>query len=273
MPKTFNWLITLLLATGIILTACGSDDKKSSKSQLDSPNEPNALPLPGTTQAPLVAPTYPPTWTASPAVRTRVPEATRPAARTAYPTPNPDDRTPEPLETYVVPSEWFDLPFTDEDGNTRTISEFLGRGMVIQTMSAGCDFCMEQQQYLVDAIQNRIEMGVLPDTVFLILSVNQNETPSVVKSVLQNQLGEEKWAVVETLYEEDTAADWIVGVASRELVEALETAFARPISDMENQAVIVVEPDGLAHQTAEGIVDTNNLLLAISFYGNQLFSE
>lgn len=263
MRRLFFMPVLILVLS--LLAGCG--DTEDPPSPLDAAREESSLPLPGTTQAPLPSDTpWPTAWpTMTPAIVR--PTFTPTRTPTPFPTRDRTTGTEEPIDNYTIPGDWLHQPFTDEDGNERTLDEFQGRAVVVHMLSASCDLCIEQQQILLQAIQDRYDIDQLSNTVFLALGVNERETPSMIRAVLERQLLEQ-WSTVELLENEDIPADWLAGIASPELLDALETDFGPEVRESDGMVVIVIEPDGLAHLTPNGLVDFTTLRDAITFYGN-----
>lgn len=188
-----------------------------------------------------------------------------PPTITPYPTRDRTSGTEEPIDNDVQPGDWMDQPFVDDEGITRTLEEFQGRIVIIQTISASCTLCMEQQQYLADTIQYWADQDQLSDTVFLMLNVEQRQSTSLLTTVLQDQLGD-KWPTIESLMTGENAAEYIVGQATPRLITALEEAFDPAVSDPENVTLILIERDGLAHLINQGMNDDRTLIRTISFY-------
>jgi hypothetical protein len=251
----------LMLLALAVLGGCGSE--KSQPSELDAPFDQSSLPLPGTTQAPFVSPTPLPGPTA-----TLIPNPAPRATFTPYPTRDrSNDATPELLDNDIPPGDWQYQTFTDEAGITHTLDQLVGRAVMVQTLAMNCVVCLEQQQNLLAAIQDRYDLGLLSDTVFLALDVETREPPSLLRTVLQREAGDRK-ATIDLLLREDVPADWMVGAASSGLLAALQRAFGPDVSSPEALAVIVIEPDGLAHLTSGGIVSTSMFINLITFYSN-----
>ena len=248
-------LIALLL--GVVISACGSQTGSNAVPSITAESTQHALPTPskiGETQ--LVAPTITPSPT----------RAARPT-RTPYPTPDPSDGTEEVPEDYVLPGEWLYTPFTDTNGMERTLEDFIGRGVIVQIVSTTCDLCLEQHRYLLAAIQDRYDLGLLPDTAFIALSVEQQETPRLIQAVFQNELAD-AWSTVETLEDPGVSADWLAAVASPELVDALVQTFGPHIKTASELTTIIIQPDGLAHQLTGTLASPSIFRDAISAYGN-----
>jgi len=244
------WIALLLAA--LVLAAC-DDDVESQRTQLDVPN-PTATPIPPTNTP------WPTSWPTA----TRVSRTPRPTA-TPFPTPDPEEGTDEPLDNYIVPGDWQRAAFVDADGEQRTLQEFADRPIVIHTLSATCDLCLEQHQALLAAIRDRHESNDLTDNVFLALGVVEGESAALLRDVLQESLADQ-WATVDLLAQDDLAADYMVGSASPELLDALEREFGPEAIQPIALTVIVVEPNGLAHLMPEGMVTMEALRDAISFY-------
>jgi hypothetical protein len=258
-------LLLLTILVIFALAACGGDNE-SPPSQLDAPFEDSSLPLPGTTVAPVATVTpWPTPWTttAAPSGPTITP---RPSV-TAVPTRDRTTGTEEPIDNSMVPGDWLSQPFTDAAGNERTLAEFAGRAVVIHLLSASCDLCIEQERILMQAVQDRYDIDQLSDTVFLALGVLERETPSMIQAVLQQQLAD-SWSTVELLQRDDVPADWLAGIASPELLDALERDFGPEVRDPDGLVIIVIEPDGYAHLTPPGLVNFTTLRDAITFYSN-----
>ncbi|MBN1203192.1 MAG: hypothetical protein JXJ20_15185 [Anaerolineae bacterium] len=251
--------LSLILVAALGLAACGGEDDTGPVSPLDRPTQTSTLPPMPTEAATL--PLLPSPTATHWAIATEQP------TRTPYPTPDRSDATDEPLDNYYVPGDWLFKPFEDETGTYRTLDEFLGRAVIVHTLSASCDICVEQQRRIMAAIEDRYLIGDLTDTVFLALSVDENDTPALLHSVLQKQLGAD-WLSAETLMREDVPADYMVGTASQDLVTELERTFGPTASQADGVAVIVIEPDGLAHLMQDGLVSEEALIEAISFYSN-----
>lgn len=254
--------IGILLILALSLAACAekSPDKPS---QLDLQAE-AAQRQTQTAQAP--RPTNTPWPTPWPTI-TRAPRNTPRPSPTPFPTREPP-LTPLPvIGTQIPRGEWLDQPFTDENGQTRTLAEFLGRAVVLHTLSASCALCIEQQQRILQAAQDRYDLGLLTDTVFLALDVVPTESASFLLNSLRNALGEQ-WSTAELLRREDIPADYLVGVASNSLLATLKRSFGDAAVVPEAATVIVFESDGTAHLLYEGLVDWHDLRDAITQYGN-----
>lgn len=248
-PALRSVLALSLIAVLALIASC---------SGADSPPEP--------AQAPALSPVSP-----AGAQLTRTPWPTvwptdTPRPATPYPTPDLTSRTEEPLDNFIMPGAWLNAPFTDIDGAQRTLADYAGRLVIVHTLAAGCDLCIDQQRMLAQAIQDRYDINVLPDAVYLALGVEPGETPALIESVVRERLGEQ-WATIELVYQDDVAGDYITGLASDALRRELERAFGSGAVDPLAQTVIVVEPDGLAHLTTEGLVDWRELRDVITAYG------
>lgn len=246
-------LIVIIAAAG--LAACKGDNK-SSPTSLDAPFQNATTAAPRSTSTP-----WPTPWSTN----TPEPVAAR-ATASPYPTPGPD-ATEEPLPNVIVPGDWLRAPFLDENGEEHTLQEFQGRAVVVQTLSALCELCMEQQRNILLAVQDRYDYGGLPDTVFLALGVVEGESASLIRSSLQNTLGEQ-WATVELLEQADVPADYMVGTASKTLRDALARDFGPDILAPVAVPVFVIQPDGLAHLAPEGLMNEYELRDIITFYSN-----
>ncbi len=262
MRPAISLLAVLWLICASLLAAC-NERPPDKPSQLDL----QAQAAQRQTQTALAPrPTNTPWPTPWPTV-TRVPRNTPRPSPTPCPTREPP-LTPLPvIGTQVARGEWLSQPFTDERGQTRTLEEFLGRAVVLHTLSASCALCIEQQQRILQAAQDRYDLGLLTDTVFLALDVVPGESASFLLNALRSALGEQ-WATAELLLREDVPADYVVGTASNSLLAALKRSFGDAAIVPEAATVIVFEPDGTAHLLYEGLVDWHDLRDAITQYGN-----
>jgi hypothetical protein len=163
--------------------------------------------------------------------------------------------------------DWLTLPFTDDAGQARTLAEFVGRAVVLHTLAASCQICLEQQQHILQAAQDRHEIGLLTDTVFVALTVLPDESAARLRRALQAALGEQ-WAIVELILSDDVPADYVFGTASGALRAALVRDFGPEAALPEAATVIVIEPDGTAHLLYEGLVDWYDVRDAITQYAN-----
>jgi hypothetical protein len=262
MRKTWS-LLLIVVIVALALFGC-QDERKSDPTQLDAAareaerQTQQALQAPRATNTP-----WPTPW---PATATRTPART-PSSPTPWPTKDRSDATNEPTDNDVVQGQWLLASFTDESGQARRLEEFIGRAVVVQFVSASCAICIEQQQILLQTIQERYESGLLTDTVFMMLGVIPGETPGLIRSTFQSQLPD-NWATVDLVESEDTPSDIIYGIASSDLLAALENAFGPNVLLPEAALMIIIETDGLAHPFAEGIVDFTTLRDAITAYGN-----
>ena len=127
--------------------------------------------------------------------------------------------------------------------------------------------CLEQHQFLLTAIQDRYDLGLLPDTAFIALSMDQQETPGLIRTVLQNELADD-WDTVELLEDPEVPADWLAALASPELGDAIAEAFGPHTRSAAELTTIIIQPDGLAYQFTGTLVSANTLRDAISAYGN-----
>lgn len=254
-------LLTFLLA--VFLAACG--DSPDRPTQLD--DAARAHPL---TQTALAGPTSIPQATETPWPTqwpTATPRPTLPPSPSPYPTRDRSGATEVPVGQLVPRGEWLTLPFTDDTGEMRTLAEFVGRAVVLHTLSASCQICVEQQQHILQAALDRHEIGLLTDTVFVALTVLPDESAARLRRALQAALGEQ-WAIVELILSDDVPADYVFGAASKALRAALVQDFGPEAALPEAATVIVIEPDGTAHLLVEGLVDWRDVRDAITQVGN-----
>lgn len=259
-----KWSILLIvLVVGLALTGC-REKQKSTPTQLDTAAQEAARQTQEALQAPRGTNTpWPTPW---PPTATRVPLSS-PVSPTPWPTKDRSDSTAEPSDNDVVPGEWLLASFTDEDGQSRRFEEFLGRAVVLQIASASCSICIEQQQILLQTIQDRYDTGLLTDTVFVMLGVIPGETPGLIRSAFQSQLAAE-WVTADLVESEETPSDIVFGVASADLLNALENAFGPNVLLPEAAVMVMIETDGLSHPFTEGVVDFGTLRDAITAYSN-----
>ncbi len=253
-------ILTLLIM--FVLAGCKTG-KKETPTQLDAAHQ-EAQRL--TAQAPSA--TWTPWPTPWPATATRTPQRATPTP-TPWPTKDPDatEAVVENLTAETAQGDWLLKPFTDEHGQEHTLADFTGRPIILETISASCAICIEQQQVIAQAIQDRADQGVLSDTVFIALGVIPGETPGLIQSVMQDQLGAD-WAPIENVRSEDTPSDYLFGVASDELLKTLAATFGPTVLDPEEVMVIVIEKNGLAHPFPTGEVSFRSLRDAITAYAN-----
>jgi hypothetical protein len=251
-------VLGLLVIVG--LAAC-KGETKSPPSQLDL--EVRASNMTQTAQAAVATSTpWPTPWPTATRVIPR-----EPATITPYPTRDRSNSTEEPCDNCVVQGDWLYQPFTDENGQERTLSEFLGHLVILESVSSSCETCTEQQQNIMTAARDRYNNGLLTDTVFVALGVEPGESPSLIKTVLQRQLGP-AWGMVPLLQSGETGGDYVFGVASQDLVAALERDFGAESSDPNTPFVLVIESDGLARRLVQGMVNISDLRDAITAYAN-----
>lgn len=257
--------LAALFVTVLGLAACG-DKPPDKPSQLDAPFQ-SAQSLTQTAQAarPTNTP-WPTPWPAAPTA-TRAPRNTPPPSPTPYPTREPPLTPFAPIGTQIARGEWLTQPFTDENGQERRLQEFLGRAVVLHTLSASCALCVEQQRNILHAAQDRYDLGLLTDTVFVALDVLPGESAAYLRNSLRSALGEQ-WATVQLLQSDEVPADYLVGAASNGLLAALERAFGPDAIVPEAATVIVFEPDGTAHLLYEGLVNWHDVRDAITQFGN-----
>jgi hypothetical protein len=278
MPHSPRILIALVLLIALIAAGCGEEDSASDETQLDR-EAPGSMPLPGTTQAPL------PTETPAPAATLAANVTPLPSA-TPYPTPGEDAAT-GPFPQVVVPNGWRYQPFTIMDGTQHTLSEFQGRTVVIHTLATLCEQCAEQQNNVMAAVAELYDTGQLGDAVIMALGVEPQETPTLLRNVLRDQLEERAttsqqegpqsdsdiieygWSVVDTLNEDENPAEWMAAVASEGLLSALSNDFGTTTADPTALTIIVIAPDGLAHVTSGGLINKDTLVEAIQVYGGR----
>lgn len=261
MPALSRTVRAALLATALTLAACGgkSSDKPS---QLDAAA--NAQRLTQTAQTQPTSTPWPTEW---PSV-TPPPSVAPHTSPTPYPTRDRSGPTEVPVGTLIPRGDWLALPFSDDTGETRTLDEFLGRAVVLQTLSASCAICIEQQGRLLYAAQDRYDLGLLTDTVFVALDVVPGESAARLRRALQAALGD-YWPTAELILSDDVPADYVFGAASSALVAALERDFGPDAAIPEAVTIIVIEPDGTAHLLYEGLVDWHDLRDAITQVGNR----
>ncbi len=264
MPTLSRTACGALLVIALTLVAC--DGEPSDKpSQLDAAA--NAQHLTQTAQAQPTHTPWPTEWPSATPPFTLAPTAAR-ISPTPYPTRDRSGPTEVPMGTLIPRGDWLSLPFTDDAGETRTLDEFLGRAVVLQTLSASCAICIEQQGRLLVAAQDRYDLGLLTDTVFVALDVVPGESAARLHRALQAGLSEQ-WPTAELILSDEVAADYIFGAASPALVAALERDFGPGAAIPEAVTVIVIEPDGTAHLLYEGLVDWHDLRDAITLFGNR----
>ncbi len=252
------WIITMTVAFAVVLSACGGKTK-ATPSQLDAPFE-NVTPSPISYATSTPWPTVKPTATRFP---TQVPNQ----APTAFPTLDRLESTAPSVEGAIPPGDWLYASFTDDQGQTHTLADYLGRGVILNTLSASCSECIAQQRMLSQAILDREAIHALPDSVFVALSVVRTDTGAQLKGALQRKLGDD-WAGMDLVLSDATPAEAVFGVASQDLLDALAAAFGPEVNDPEYLTVIAVERDGYAHVLMTGLVDWHVLRDAISGYGN-----
>ena len=252
-----SWIMMLAVAIPVALAACGGETT-STPSQLDAPYL-NA------TQSPVARASDTPWPTAWPTA-TRYPTAPPNQAPTAYPTVDRLEGTAPSIEDAIPPGDWLYAPFTDDQGQSHTLSDYLGRGVILHTLSASCTECILQQRMLSQAILDRQTINALPDTVFVSLSVVNTDTGASSK-----RRSSANWARTGpawTCYWAISAsAQAVFGVASQTLLDALAEAFGPEVNDPEYLTVIAIERDGYAHMLMTGLVDWHVLRDAISAYG------
>jgi hypothetical protein len=258
MRKNCLTLVSTLLVIVVVLTAC-KEDRKSQPTQLDAPFlNATATPGPGPTSTP-----WPTAW----------PTATRPAVTPSstplpYPTRDRSQSTEEPIDNTIVPGDWLQATFRDTDNQDRALAEFLGRAVVVHTLAASCEVCIEQQRELLAAIQDRYQYQDLTNPVFVALGVAAGETPSLLQTGLSAGLGDTWTELQALLAQDDVSASYVVGVASQDLLDALARDFGPDATEPNASTIIVIEPDGYAHVMYPGLVVMRDLRDAISFYGN-----
>jgi hypothetical protein len=252
-------LLVLVLLVTVGIAACNGKTKNA-PTELDVPAQ--AQNMTRTAQAGVTNTPWPTPW----------PTATRAVLRerstiTPYPTRDRSNSTEEPCDSCVVQGDWLYKPFVDEKGKERTLSEFLGRLVVLESVSSSCETCIEQQQNIMVAARDRYNNGLLTDTVFVALGVVPSESPSLIKTLLQRQMGA-VWGVVPLLQSGETGGDYVFGVASQDLLAALDRDFGAVSADPDAPFVLVIESDGLARRLVEGLVNTSALRDAITAYAN-----
>ncbi len=254
-----KWALALLII--LSLAAC-QGESKDEPSLLDAPIQ-EAARQTQTAQARPTNTPWPTAWpTNTPFVRqTPVP------SRTPIPTPDLANSTEEPFDNYVVPGDWLYETFTTSSGDVVTFEDFLGRAVIFETLASTCQMCIEQQDTLLQAAQDRYDQGQLGDTVFIALDVNPAEPLVLLSDVLERQLADQ-WSTVELLRRDDIPADYIIASAGEDLIAALERDFGPDISQPIALTVIAIAPDGLAHLLPEGMVNFQDLRTAIQVYGN-----
>ncbi len=246
MRKTVTFATLLLLTIALVLSGCGSEPADT-PSQLDAARvyAQQATQTAQAAQPPTNTP-WPTPWASTP-VAAAYPTRTPTPSNTPWPTRDWDTLgTVVPREDYILPAEWLTLPFTTTDGQEHTLSEFLGNGIMIHTLTSTCAECIEQQHEMLAAIQDRYDFGPFPSMTFLVLSTSPQDTPTLLEARLQRAL-ENDWDTVTRVQRPDQPGEYIVGVASEALTAALERAFGDEVSDPHVHTLIVVEFDGLAH--------------------------
>lgn len=252
----------------ILLLAGCQGDTKESPTQLDAPFQ-NAPFLTQTAQAGIKTNTpWPTPWPTEERAATSTPRATS----SPFPSPTPNDGTPEVLDNIVTQGEWLYLPMTDEAGELRTLDEFLGRAVVVHTVSGLCSMCLEQEQYLLESVQDRHDYQLLGDTVVLVLNTVPTEPPSLVRAVFQEQLSLDAygvaWPTAELLAGPDTPADYLIATASQELVDALARDLGQRTVDPTFGALFLIDQIGQVHFFSEGMVDNRELINGITAYAD-----
>ena len=252
------WITTMVVAVAVALSACGGKTK-ATPSQLDAPFE-------NVTPSPIVRSTSTPWPTVKPTV-TRFPTQPSDLTPTAFPTMERLEGTAPSIEGAIPPGDWLNAPFTDDQGQTHTLADYLGRGIILHTLSASCSECIAQQRMISQAILDRQTINALPDSVFVALSVIRSDTGQQLKAALQRKLGED-WAGMELVLSDTTPAEAVFGVASQDMLDALAAAFGPEVNNPEYLTVIAIERDGYAHVLVTGLVDWRVIRDAISSYGN-----
>ena len=246
-------LLVILIIVALALAACG-DDTSSQPSQLDAPFI-NTTPTADSTQTP-----WPTAWA------TTGPAATSRPSPSPYPTRDRSSATEEPLDDLIVPGDWLSAIFTDSDGQEHTFAEFPGRMVLIHIVSTSCEVCIEQQRELLAAVEDRIEYQVLTNPVIVTLNVDTRTSASLLKTVFQDQLGED-WATIEKVQQnDDYAAEFFFATASEKLLAAIARDFGPDAIEPQAIPIIIIEPDQYAHYLDEGLVSMRDLRDLMTFY-------
>ncbi|MCL4875610.1 MAG: SCO family protein [Anaerolineae bacterium] len=175
----------------------------------------------------------------------------------------PPTLTPTPTNAYEyvlsshAPGLWRTATLIDSTGTRRTLGDFAGQVVFIQTFSSFCQLCAEQTDEIKFAVERMNAFGNIQQAVFLILSVDASDTPSV--------LAEYDSSHIPQLADGQT---WITGVASQELLRNLRDLFGASLIDPYRGGVLLVDRDGLIHQVADSFMDFRQIESVLPYFVN-----
>jgi len=156
--------------------------------------------------------------------------------------------------------DWSGAALTDLEGSRRTLSDYAGQLIVLQTIAADCAVCQEQTQTIVEAVQNRAAFDDAGDIIITLLSVDATDTPAEL----------EEYAAP---YTTDPAITWITGQASQGLTQSLSGTFGQGAINPSAGMVIFIAPDGTAYLSSQAGLLAADQVEAMITYLRSPFSE
>lgn len=219
----------------LFLSACGGADPEPTPLVRTLPPE-----VVQQQTARTIAATLPPA-TAAPPTETPPPTATI-VGRIATATP------PINRDAFVSQSfnkgPWRTSHFTDLDGARRTLSEFEGSTVIVQTLSTTCGACRDQSAALIDGVAALADAGNAPNLVVIQLGIDALDN----LNTLRDYQAEFRPATL-------SQVRWVTGIASESLLRDLRTTFGETYINRSTGGIIFLDAAGFGHLSDEGILD------------------
>ena len=225
--KTRNTLLSLILLSAVLLTACGGATAPETMME-----KTESMPKAEMTEEPMMKETH------TDAMAEPTQDAMMGDAMS----------TAEPMMTesagMMDSPNWFSVSLTDaRTGDAFSINDFQGKVVLVETMAIWCSNCLKQQGQ-VKALHE--QLGMRDDFVSIGLNIDPNETTDALK-----------------VYVEDKGFDWLYAVPSKDVSREIASLYGDQFLNPPSTPIVVIDRNGEAHPLPFGIKSADELMEAL----------